>query len=185
MKVLLLSGGLDSATVLFDDFNKPDLCLTVDYGQLAVAEPRKAKALASGRNVPWQCVKVEWPIALTCGIVGGNIRTAAEAVVPGRNAMFIALAAMRGATEVVLGCNLDDYEAFVDCREDVLEGVGAACGVTVSVPLSGMTKAEVVRLAELRGVPVNFCMSCYAGKEPGCGLCAACRLRNGAGGVAG
>lgn len=178
MRILLLSGRLDSVTCLF--LEKPDLCLTVEYGQPHFAEIRKAKSLAFGQGVAWQCVEWKWPVALTCGLLGGLDSTPNVAVVPGRNTAFVAFAAMRGATEVILGCNLDDREAFVDCRPDVLAAVGVACGVKVTLPLAGKTKREVVALAEAIGVPVNFCMSCYRGKEPGCGLCAACRLRGAA-----
>ena len=70
MRILLLSGGLDSTVCLYLD--KPDLCLTVEYGQPHFAEVRKAKALASGQGVAWQRVEWTWPVALTCGADSPN-----------------------------------------------------------------------------------------------------------------
>jgi 7-cyano-7-deazaguanine synthase len=175
MKVLLLSGGLDSATVLYGDTF--DACLCVDYGQPHIEEIRRARHMAYARGVPLHEASVRWhPTPPTCGLLGGHDGTAEASVVPGRNAMFVALAATLGATTVVLGCNADDQEAYIDCRLSHLRAVAAACGVAVELPLAFTPKSQVVRIAGERGAPVKLCMTCYRGVVGGCGECAACKL---------
>lgn len=177
MKVLCLSGGLDSALVLYT--SQVDACLVVNYGQPHHREIRAARQLAAIRKVPLREVAITWTVTPTSGLMGGNDLTPSAAVVPGRNSTFVALAAMMGATEVLLGCNADDQGAFVDCRLDVLQEVGRACGVKVTLPLVAMSKSQVYVTALEAGVPVDLCLSCYRGKVPGCGECAACKLRAG------
>ena len=173
MRVLLLSGGLDSAVALLSD--RFDLALSVDYGQPHRSELDAARRLADRSRVPHEVLTVVFPVAPSCGLLGGNDLTAAESVVPGRNVLFLALAAMRGATEVTLGCNADDQAAYPDCRPEVLGTVGRACGVSVSLPLLSMTKVEIVERAENLGIDSGDTVSCYRGTN--CGECAACKLR--------
>lgn len=175
MRILCLSGGLDSATVLFTE--KVDACLVVNYGQPHIAEVRLARTFAFMRGVPIHEVTINYSQAPTGGIMGGNDLTPSAAVVPGRNSMFVAFAAMHGADEVLLGCNADDQEAFIDCRLDNLRKVGNVCGVKVALPLVQFTKSQVHLLALDAGVPVDLCLSCYRGTN--CGQCAACKLRAG------
>lgn len=174
MRILLLSGGLDSALVLWRE--RLDACLVVDYGQPHHAEIRAARELAALRGVQLHEARATWSTRPTTGLLAGQDLTAAMSVCAGRNAMFIALAAMMGATEVLLGCNADDQADFVDCRDDVLAAVGRACGVTVTLPLAAMTKREILAAAASAGLPIARCMSCYRGTN--CGECAACKLRN-------
>lgn len=171
MRVLLLSGGVDSLVCLHrDTFN---LALFVDYGQLAaLTERRLSQAFATGRGVRWQSAVVATPSCV--GILGQVDSTPQSAVVPGRNAMLIGLAALAGAKRVTLGCNADDQAAFVDCRPNVLAPVAAACGVELDLPLSGLSKRQVVQLAREIGVPIDSATSCYRGTK--CGKCAACLL---------
>ena len=175
MRILCLSGGLDSALVLFT--NQVDAALVVNYGQPHVAEVRLARTLASLRNVPVKQIDLKWSHRPTGGIMGGHDLMPSDAVVNGRNSMFVAMAAMQGATEVLLGCNADDQEAFIDCRLDNLTEVGKVCGVKVTLPLVKMNKSAVHLAALEAGVPVDLCLSCYRGTN--CGQCAACRLRAG------
>ena len=188
MKVILLSGGLDSAVALVgalrmlrrgpdgevtaDPF---DLALSVDYGQPHRSEIDAARRLAARAGVAHEVVSVDFPVAPDCGLLGGHDLTASASVVPGRNVLFVALAAMRGATEVVLGCNADDQEDYIDCRPEVLGMAGLACGVSVSLPLLSMTKIEIVERAEKLGIASGDTVSCYRGTD--CGQCAACKLR--------
>ena len=178
MRVLMLSGGLDSCVCLYRDTF--DLALCIDYGQPHIAEVHRAKSIAAGRGVPFEIVRVGWSVQPTVGLLGGHDTTPDLAVVPGRNALFVGLAACRGATRVTLGCNADDYAAFADCRPEVLGPVAAACGVQLDLPLAGMTKAQVIALAREIGAPAAVAMSCYRGRHPGCGECAACVLRDSA-----
>ena len=196
MKVLLLSGGLDSTVVLFGALRELrrgacgrstaepfDLALTVDYGQPHRSEIEAATRLVSTyrdrrrSDMPHEVLSLDFPVAPDCGLLGGHDLSARASVVPGRNVLFVALAAMRGATEVVLGCNADDQADYPDCRPEVLGMAGLACGVSVSLPLLSMTKVEVVERAEVLGLDLGDTVSCYRGTN--CGECAACALRRG------
>lgn len=175
MRVLLLSGGLDSTTLLFWSLKPIDLCLSVDYGQPHRNEIEAAQKICQLRDMPHETVSVSFDTAPDSGLLGGNDDSDAASVVPGRNSAFIALAAMRGATEVMLGCNADDHLAYVDCRKQVLLRVGAACGVSVELPFVEVTKRVIVRIAKEMRVPLEMTVSCYRGTN--CGECAACVLR--------
>lgn len=175
MRILMLSGGLDSALCLW--LKKPDVCLSIDYGQAnAINEFRAAKELAWLHGIELQQLRFSWDHRPRGGIMGDVTASAASAVVSGRNAMFVAAAAMLGARTVTLGCNADDRDAFVDCRPEVLAPIGHACGVDVDLPLVGMTKAQVVSRCRELMVPIDRCVSCYRNGRR-CGECAACILR--------
>ena len=173
MRVLLLSGGLDSAVALLSC--SVDLAISVDYNQPHRQELDAARRLANGAGVPHEVLTVSFPVAPSCGLLGGHDLTASDSVVPGRNILFVALAAIRGARDVLLGCNADDQADYVDCRQDVLAQAGAACGVSVSLPLLSMTKGEIIKRAEELGLDLSDTVSCYRGID--CGQCAACKLR--------
>jgi queuosine biosynthesis protein QueC len=193
MKVICLSGGLDSAVALLGEARVMrrrwdgkttadpfDLALTFDYGQPRAGrrEPPEvsvATTMADRAGVPHEVITIEWGEYMPeTGLLGGHVETPAASVVPGRNSLFIAAAAMRGATSVTLGCNADDQADFPDCREAVLKAVGVACGVEVLLPMVGRTKAQIVELAKDCALHIDDTVTCYRGT--GCGECAACRL---------
>ena len=185
VRVLCLSGGLDSAVALLSEPGAYDLALSFDYGQprAGCAEPPEltaARLIADRAGVPHEIVTVQFGAVLSAGLLGGNVATAADSVVPGRNALFVALCAMRGATTVAMGCNADDQAAYVDCRADVLRAVGVACGVDVSLPLVELHKPQIRDLAAVHQLGAGDTVTCYRGT--GCGVCAACRLLSGKGG---
>jgi len=180
MRVILLSGGLDSAVALlsesfFEVGPGFDLALSVDYGQPHRSELEAARRLAARAGVDHEVVSVGFPVAPASGLLGGHDLTAADSVVPGRNVLFVALAAMRGATDVTLGCNADDQADYPDCRPDVLVMSAQVCGVSVSLPLVSLTKGEILERASDMGLAAGDTVSCYRGNQ--CGECAACRLR--------
>ena len=170
MRVLLLSGGLDSTTLLFWSLKPIDLCLSVDYGQPHRNEIEAAQKICQLRGLPHETVSVSFDTPPDSGLLGGNDESDTASVVPGRNSAF-----MRGATEVMLGCNADDHLAYVDCREHVLVRVGVACGVSIELPFVEVTKRVIVRIAKEMRVPLEMTVSCYRGTN--CGECAACVLR--------
>lgn len=171
MRMLLLSGGVDSAVCLWS--GQFDAALFVDYGQpAAVHERRRSQSLAAGRDVRWMVATVGSPAH--SGILGVFDGSATSAVVPGRNSVFVGLAAMCGGTEITLGCNADDFAAFADCRPAVLGSVAEACGATLVLPLAHSSKRQVVAAARALGLPLAATTSCYRGTD--CGVCAACIL---------
>lgn len=179
MRILLLSGGLDSVTLLYrliSDDNAPDLCLAVDYGQPHIRETEQARKACKSLGVPFEMVIAHFRMTPDNGLLGGHDKTAEDSVVRGRNSAFISLAAMRGATTVILGCNADDQEAYIDCRTKVLKEVGRACGVSVELPFVGMEKKEIAAAARSLKVPIGETISCYRGMLV-CRECAACIAR--------
>ena len=179
MRVICLSGGLDSAVAILENADFYDLALTFDYGQPCdwhrePPEVTAAGVIADRAQVPHETVWVEWQCLPAVGLLGGHVGSFSESAVPGRNSLFIAAAAMRGATSVTLGCNADDQADFPDCREAVLKAVGVACGVEVRLPMVDFTKAQIVELAKDCALHIDDTVTCYRGT--GCGEGASCRL---------
>ena len=173
MRVLMMSGGIDSTVCLYAE--QFDVALFVDYGQPAALVEWRISQELSWRKCKWLPTKIGAPGI--SGLLGEVDSTPQSAVVPGRNTLFIGLAALIGARSVTLGCNGDDQAAFPDCRRKVLEPVALACGVELRLPLCNLTKREVVAKGRKLGAPIAATISCYRGQSPGWGTCAACSLR--------
>lgn len=172
--VVLLSGGLDSTTVLYQLIaqGQQPLALGVDYGQPHAEELLFARETCNALTVP--------STVLVAPRIEGNGKAN---VYPGRNSILLSLALSHaltsGATAVAIGCNADDRRDYLDCRPSYLGAWGnlmLSHGVTLSAPLANLAKTEVVQLAHDLGVPIDRTRSCYRAGEP-CGECAACVLR--------
>lgn len=180
--VVLLSGGLDSAVSAWwaRALGIEIHALTVDYDQTHRIELSAAGKLADKLGPASHKVAAVhlWP---------GPV--AASVPVTGRNLVLLSMALARcedvDADAVVIGCNADDSLMFADCRQPFLRSVEvmmhAQHGPRFSLlaPLSGLTKAHVVRVGALLGVPLHLTWSCYEPQKSGvpCGQCGACRLR--------
>jgi 7-cyano-7-deazaguanine synthase len=202
--VVLLSGGLDSATVLAIARDRGFAChaLSVDYGQ------RHAAELAAARRVAHALGAVEHRIVqLGLGQFGGSALTdAAIAVpeqpsagipvtyVPARNTVMLALALawaeVLGAADIFIGVNAVDYSGYPDCRPEFIAAFEHLANVAtkaavegrrlhVHAPLQYLSKTEIVRLGQGLGVDYSLTVSCYQADAEGraCGRCDACRLR--------
>ena len=178
---VLLSGGLDSVLCLHMCVEKHGaldvLAVSVDYEQPHVAELEHAKRWAKKLGVSHRIITVRGAYTeSSSGLFRGDVDNAADTVVPCRNMLLLALAGASGAGHLVLGCNLDDWHDYVDCRPHVLKLSERLMDARVSLPLAGMTKAQVVDRARGYGIPIEETLSCYRGTN--CGVCAACVLRN-------
>jgi 7-cyano-7-deazaguanine synthase len=203
--VVLLSGGMDSATclALASRRRAPLFALTVGYGQRHSREIRSAGALARRYAVTDHAV-LQLPIgpllesALTrrgqaiprAGVRAGSIPST---YVPARNTILLSLALgyaeSRGADRIYLGANAIDYSGYPDCRPEFLRafqrlarlatkvGVEGTMRFRVEAPLLRKSKADIVRLGERLGVPWRLTWSCYEGRTRPCGRCDSCRLR--------
>jgi 7-cyano-7-deazaguanine synthase len=204
---ILLSGGLDSATVLAiaraDGFECH--CLTVDYGQRHSVELDAARAVArsleaaSHREVRLD-LRAIGGSALTDDINVPKDRNLADAAVPvtyvpARNtvllALLLGLAEVTGAADLFIGANAVDYSGYPDCRPRFLESferlaalatvAGSERGVRfrIHAPLLHLTKVEIIRLGSELGVDYSLTHSCYDPAPSGaaCGRCDACVLR--------
>jgi 7-cyano-7-deazaguanine synthase len=202
--IVLLSGGLDSATVLAIARAEGYVChaLSFDYGQRhraeLIAAARVAKALGA---VEHRTMKIDF-----AGIGGSALTDANIAVpqvpqtgipityVPARNTVFLAMAL--GWAEVLhsvdlhIGVNAVDYSGYPDCRPAFvaafthLANVATKAGVEgaqfrVHTPLIALSKADIIRRGVALGVDFGMTVSCYQATAQGeaCGRCDSCRLR--------
>ena len=202
--VVLLSGGLDSATVLAAaraaDFNCH--ALSFDYGQRHRAELAAASAVAralgagSHRTVSVDLAQFGGS-ALTDSSIAVPVTPGTGipvTYVPARNTVLLALALAQaevlGAQDIYIGVNAVDYSGYPDCRPEFIAafqqlarlatkaGVEGA-PITIHAPLIKLTKAEIIRLGNRLGVNYALTLSCYQpdGRGLACGVCDACRLR--------
>ena len=181
MILVLLSGGLDSTVCMWLARKRgPVVVLNVDYGQRAAQTERRMSAALAGRiGASYRYLDLT-PLGstLTSALTGDGD----DVVVPGRNAILLSLGAglarSVGASEVWIGCNASDSALFPDCRPEFLGGMSQALhtayGVTVEAPLLYLTKAQVVGMARVLGVPMHAITTCYNGTN--CGKCHACQV---------
>ena len=205
--VVLLSGGLDSATVLAIARAEglECHCLTVDYGQRHRIELEAARKVANALGAASHRI-----VGLNLRAIGGSALTDDIAVpkdqdpesgevpityVPARNTVMLSL--LLGLAEVVeadqlfIGANAVDYSGYPDCRPEFLQAfeklatvatvAGAEHGVQfrVRAPLLELTKAEIIRRGHQLGVDYGLTWSCYDPTRDGlaCGHCDSCILR--------
>ncbi|MGM0562963.1 MAG: 7-cyano-7-deazaguanine synthase QueC [Pseudomonadota bacterium] len=202
--VVLLSGGLDSATVLALALAEGYQChaLSFDYGQRNRAELVASAALAASLGAEEHKV-----IRLDLRAIGGSALTdsaidvpteASEGVpvtyVPARNTVFLSIALgwaeVLEAEHLFIGVNAVDYSGYPDCRPAFIEAFQTMANLatkagsegrplTVHTPLIDLSKAEIIQKGTAAGVDYGKTVSCYDADEQGhaCGRCDACRLR--------
>lgn len=201
--VVLLSGGLDSATALAIARERGRAChaLSVDYGQRHAAELEAARRVARGAASEHRIMRVD-----LAGIGGSALTDPAIAVpeqptggipvtyVPARNTLMLALALgwaeVLEAGEIFIGVNVLDSSGYPDCRPEFIAAFGELARLAtrigvegnpcrIEAPLIGMTKAEIIREGTRLGVDYGETVSCYQADAMGraCGRCDACRLR--------
>lgn len=204
--IVLLSGGLDSATALYWAKSRGRRCgaLAFDYGQRHGRELRAAAAVARAARAPFRLVRfaLPWGGSTLLGRKGRVPVHAPAAIgkgpipstyVPARNTVFLAFALSwadaAGASSVVIGANALDYSGYPDCRPAYFDAVRAVArrgtrlgaergrAPRVEAPLLRLGKADVVRLGLRLGVPFGKTWSCYAGGARPCGRCDSCVLR--------
>lgn len=196
--IVLLSGGLDSTTVLAmaRSEGRELNALTFDYGQRHKEEIEAAKSIAARYEAKHHIVRV----SLFGGSVltsGGDVpkdRTEEEigtgipsTYVPGRNTIFLAFAMSWaetiGAQEMFLGVNALDYSGYPDCRPEYITAFQqvveqATLGrVSIRTPILHMTKQEIINMGRELGVDYSQTISCYDYHDGACGRCDACLLR--------
>jgi 7-cyano-7-deazaguanine synthase len=202
--VVLVSGGLDSATVLAMARAQDFACyaLSFDYGQRHRVELQAAARVAAALGA-----MEHKTISLDLGGIGGSALTdAAIAVpeqggegipvtyVPARNTVFLALALgwaeVLGAQDIFIGVNAVDYSGYPDCRPEFIAAfektanLATKAGVEgrpfhIHTPLIQLSKADIIRAGLRLGVDYAITVSCYQADVQGraCGRCDSCRLR--------
>ncbi|MFT5482664.1 MAG: 7-cyano-7-deazaguanine synthase [Halieaceae bacterium] len=202
--VVLLSGGLDSATVLAIALAEGYDCyaLSFDYGQRHCAELTAAASIAEAMGAT--AYKV---VSLNLNSIGGSALTDMDIAVPeaetegipityvpARNTVFLSIALgwaeVLGAHDIFIGVNAVDYSGYPDCRPEFIaafeqvanlatrEGVEGS-PMRIKTPLMDMTKAQIIQCGMELHVDYATTVSCYQADERGraCGRCESCRLR--------
>ncbi|MDJ0687829.1 MAG: 7-cyano-7-deazaguanine synthase QueC [Xenococcaceae cyanobacterium MO_188.B32] len=203
--VVLLSGGLDSATTTAiaraDGYEV--IALSFRYGQRHQKELQAAKKIARALNIKEHLI-----VDVNLSQWGGSSLTDESLVlpqdglqpdiipstyVPGRNTVFIALALSlaeaKNARAIYLGINAVDYSGYPDCRPEYLEAYQKLANLSSKVGIEGKapqliaplvrdSKVDIVRRALSLGVPIAETWSCYSGGDEPCGLCDSCRIRD-------
>lgn len=203
--VVLLSGGLDSATTAAIAIKEgyEAIALSFRYGQRHSRELQAAAKIAQALNIQQHHI-IEVNLSQWGGssltdtnleIPQGGVQpdVIPSTYVPGRNTVFIAialsLAEARGATAIYLGINAVDYSGYPDCRPEYLDAYQklanlasktAIEGNTIQLvaPLVKDTKVDIVKRALDLSVPIAETWSCYQGGEKPCGVCDSCRIRD-------
>lgn len=205
--VILLSGGLDSSTVLYQA--KADGCdcyaISFDYQQRHKRELGSAKSIALSAGVKAHQIvnfdltlwggsaltdhQIELPSDRTLAEMSQNIPIT---YVPARNTIFLSFALAWAETleadRIYIGVNALDYSGYPDCRPDYIQAMqevfrlGTKQGregnpINIVAPLIELKKTEIIQLGNKLGVPWEQTWSCYAGGETACGVCDSCRLR--------
>jgi 7-cyano-7-deazaguanine synthase len=202
--VVLLSGGLDSATALAIARSRNFDCyaLSVEYGQRHSAELDAARRVAAAAGVhDHRIMRVD-----LAGIGGSALTDKAIAVpespttgipvtyVPARNTIMLSLALgwaeVLGASDIFVGVTAVDFSGYPDCRPEFIAAfanlarVATKAGVEghpcrIHAPLMSLSKAEIIREGTRLGVDYGLTVSCYQADQSGhaCGLCDSCRLR--------
>lgn len=202
--VILLSGGLDSATVVAMAKAQGYQCYTMsfDYGQRHRAELQAAARVAKDLGAIQHKV-----IGLDLDGMGGSALTDSSidvpesptegipvTYVPARNTVFLSLALgwaeVLGARDIFIGVNAVDYSGYPDCRPEFVEAFERLAnlatkagvegqGFTIQAPLQNLSKGDIVKAGIGLGVDYSLTVSCYQANDEGqaCGKCDSCRLR--------
>lgn len=202
--IILLSGGLDSITVLADAKQRGFECyaLSFEYGQRHNAELKAAAEIARRYQViDHKTIKID------LATIGGSALTDQKidvpsapqegipvTYVPARNTIFLAFALgwaeVLKVKDIFIGVNAVDYSGYPDCRPEFIKGfeklanLATKAGVegrpfTIHTPLIALSKAEIIKLGTQLSIDYSITVSCYSADKQGraCRVCDACRLR--------
>lgn len=202
--VILVSGGLDSTTVVAMAKSQGYQCYTLsfDYGQRHRSELEAAKRVSRLMEVEEHKV-----VKLDLGSIGGSALTDTTidvpeeettgipvTYVPARNTVFLSIALgwaeVLGANDIFLGVNAVDYSGYPDCRPEYVSAFEAVANLatksavegqklTIHAPLIDMTKGQIIEAGLKLDVDYSQTVSCYKASLEGlaCGRCESCRLR--------
>ena len=202
--VVLLSGGLDSATALAmakaDGFD----CYTIsfDYGQRHHAELAASARLSQQLGaIDHKLINIDLRAIGGSALTDTNIKVPVElqegipvTYVPARNTVFLSIALgwaeVLNADAIYVGVNAVDYSGYPDCRPEyiaafeAMANLATKCGVegqrlTIHTPLIDLSKADIIKAGTRLGVDYSLTVSCYQADSEGraCGVCDSCRFR--------
>jgi 7-cyano-7-deazaguanine synthase len=200
--IVLLSGGLDSATVLAiasQEFECHTLCF--NYAQRSLSELNAAKQLATRYFASHQVIQIDAGVMSGSALTDPTIAVPEEftegipvTYVPARNTLFLshalAVAEVLSSLDIFIGVNAVDYSGYPDCRPkyiqayEVMANLATKAGVegnrlAIHTPLIDKSKADIIRIGDSLNVDYSLTVSCYQANSQGeaCGSCDSCRLR--------
>jgi 7-cyano-7-deazaguanine synthase len=201
--VVLLSGGMDSATTLYiarQDYECR--CLIFDYGQRASKEIECAKRISEEAGCKYRILQISLPwkgsvlLDKTQSVPEGFFSSGGRippTYVPGRNIIFlsfgISFAESTGAEAVFIGAHQMDFSNYPDCRKEFFDSFqetvrrGTKEGnegreIKIITPVINKTKKEIIEIGSRLGVPFEYTWSCYSEGEQPCGTCESCLFRS-------
>ncbi len=200
--IVLLSGGLDSATVLAIASQKYNChALSFNYAQRSLSEIHAAKLLTESFFASHQIIQIDTGVMAGSALTDDTIAVpegATEGIpvtyVPARNTLFLsyslAVAEVMSSQDIFIGVNAVDYSGYPDCRPEyihafeVMANLATKAGVegkkmTIHTPLIDISKADIIRKGSELGVDYALTVSCYQANAQGeaCGSCDSCQLR--------
>jgi len=202
--VILLSGGLDSATTLAIAKSEGYECyaLSVNYHQRHIAELEAAKKIAAHFNVKdHKTVELDLSWMLTSALTNPDLKVPTElsahipvTYVPARNTLMLTLALgwaeVIGAHDIFIGVNAVDYSGYPDCRPEYIaqfqnmanlatKSAVEGKAIQLHTPLIDLSKEAIIAKGLHLGVDYSVTVSCYQADKDGlaCGVCDSCRLR--------
>ncbi|MCC8175875.1 MAG: 7-cyano-7-deazaguanine synthase QueC [Bacteroidales bacterium] len=195
---IVLSGGMDSVTLLHDRRDEIALAVTFDYG----SNHAKREIPMARRNCELLGIEhVVIPLGFMAQYFHSSLLEGADAipegeydgenmastVVPLRNGIMltiaVGLAESRGLKRVMIANHAGDHAIYPDCRPEFIEMIdrvaelGTYAGIRVEAPYTNWSKTDIARRGLALGVDYSLTYSCYKGTEPPCGKCATCRER--------
>jgi 7-cyano-7-deazaguanine synthase len=196
--VIILSGGMDSVTLLYDHLKRIALAVTFDYG----SNHNKREAACAALHCQRLGVEhIVIPLDFMARYFKSSLLEGAEAipegeydndnmhstVVPFRNGIMLAIAAgmaeSRGLSRVMMANHFGDHAIYPDCREEFVTHMsdamrsGTYAGVEVLAPYTTISKTDIARIGKRLGIDYSLTYSCYKGGSRHCGRCATCRER--------
>ena len=206
LAIVLLSGGLDSATVLAIASQRFKChALSFDYAQRHLSEINAAKKIAERYAASHQLIHIDAGVMAGSALTDKSIAVPEDAIdegshvipvtyVPARNTLFLshalAIAEVLSSQDIYIGVNAVDYSGYPDCRPafintyEAMANLATRAGVegkhlTIHTPLIHKTKAEIIKIGTELGVDYSVTVSCYQANERGeaCGNCNSCQLR--------
>lgn len=193
--MIVVSGGMDSTTMLYEYRSEIALAITFDYGSTQNAREREFAILHCRRLgiehliIPldfmhryFKSALLQGPEAIPDGhYADDNMRAT---VVPFRNGIMLAIACgiaeSRGLRRVMIANHSGDHTIYPDCRPEFVDAMSSAMsagtyeGVTVWAPYTGISKADIARRGAALGLDYSLTYSCYKGGERHCGTCGTC-----------
>ena len=199
--LLVLSGGMDSTTLLYERASEIALAVSFDYGsnhngrEIPFAKFHCEKLGIEHITIPLKFMHDYFKSSLLSGadaIPEGNYadENMKSTVVPFRNGIMLSVAAglaeSRGLSKVMMANHFGDHEVYPDCRKSFVEhmsnaiAAGTYAGITIDAPYTEISKADIARRGKELGIDYSETWSCYKGEEIHCGKCATCIERKAA-----